>query len=182
MYNLKPWEDSIIGDLAGALISIILLFFIGFNFYTVITAINWEFNQKTKLVSTETGSILVSTCVNVTGYRVHKSAPIIQYNYRVNSMIFSSARISYYPTEGCSVMNQYPLGKQVKVYYDPANPSFAVLEPGLEKSGLQSLISNIPASLSIALLTVLGLPISFVLLDKFKKIGRSKPRLTRQDN
>jgi hypothetical protein len=56
----------------------------------------------------------------------------IRYDYQVDGITYSSLAVNvidtpYYPYETAL---SYPEGKAVQVYYDPKNPSRAVLEPG----------------------------------------------------
>ena len=59
----------------------------------------------------------------------------ISYQYSVNGIAYSSSAVNaidyalfLYPI---SFADRYPAGKAVVVYYNPKNPSEAVLEPGL---------------------------------------------------
>lgn len=62
---------------------------------------------------------------------------VIQYRYRVGSTDYTGTRLSFngvhLSVKGPwrRVLDTYPVGKTVKAYYDPKQPSFAVLEPGL---------------------------------------------------
>lgn len=60
--------------------------------------------------------------------------PVVQYTYSVMGRMYESRRIMPGPEVGGSgaqkVVNRYPAGAQVMVYYDPQNPSSAVLERG----------------------------------------------------
>jgi hypothetical protein len=56
----------------------------------------------------------------------------IRYQYSVNDISYSSTSVnsidsSFYPVD---IASRYPVGKDVIVYYNPKNPSDAVLEPG----------------------------------------------------
>jgi hypothetical protein len=59
----------------------------------------------------------------------------IQYQYRVNGISYSSSAVnsikSPFPLYSSSYVSRYPLGEDVIVYYNPKNPSEAVLEPGV---------------------------------------------------
>src|SRR5215213_4009119 len=60
------------------------------------------------------------------------NTPLVEYEYKVNDRTFHSSRImigggqSEVELEG--VLNRYPLGASVVVYYDPADPNQAVLQ------------------------------------------------------
>jgi hypothetical protein len=59
----------------------------------------------------------------------------INYKYQVNDQSYESSRIGF-GFKGSdkkesvdSIINRYPVGQQVIVYFDESNPSFSVLEP-----------------------------------------------------
>jgi hypothetical protein len=62
---------------------------------------------------------------------------VIEYNYTVGEAHFHGTRLSFNRVHLAvedawqRIVDSYPVGKQVTVYYDPKNPGFAVLEPGL---------------------------------------------------
>lgn len=62
----------------------------------------------------------------------------VTYAYMVEGKPFESNRVSIGGRSARSIVVQYPLGADVQVYYDPAKPSSAVLEPG--GSGLTFLL------------------------------------------
>lgn len=61
----------------------------------------------------------------------------VSYGYRVQGHDYESGRVTF-GSVGSSyerakeVANRYPLGMDVAVFYDPANPAQSVLEPGKE--------------------------------------------------
>jgi len=62
---------------------------------------------------------------------------VIEYDYSVGKTRFHGTRLSFNRVHLAvedawrPIVNSYPVGKQVLVYYDPNNPGLAVLEPGL---------------------------------------------------
>ena len=66
------------------------------------------------------------------------SVPVVKYRYRVEGQEYESSRIRFtwtgestYPWTASKVVNKYSVSKTVRVYYNPKNPSVAVLIPGL---------------------------------------------------
>jgi hypothetical protein len=60
--------------------------------------------------------------------------PVVQYNYQVMGQMLQGRKVQPGPETGGTgaqkVVDRYPAGAQVMVYYDPQNPSNAVLERG----------------------------------------------------
>lgn len=63
--------------------------------------------------------------------------PEITFRYRVGGADYQSSRISFAfdrnqrdQREAQNILDRYPMGSVVKVYYEPGNPSFGILEPG----------------------------------------------------
>ena len=58
--------------------------------------------------------------------------PVVQYSYQVNGQTYQSAKRAPGPEVGGTgaqrVVSKYPAGAQVMVFYNPQNPSDAVLE------------------------------------------------------
>ncbi len=110
-------------------------------------------------VGTSTGS----------GTRRTDYRPVVQYSYSVNGQNYSAGHrrfnddlIAYGSTEKAeAAIEKYRVGQTVQVYYDPANPRNAVLEPG--KAGpawrgltggiLCLLLTLIPIWMGIAVVT-----------------------------
>jgi hypothetical protein len=58
--------------------------------------------------------------------------PVVQYSYAINGQMYQGGRIAPGPEVGGTgagrVVERYPVGAQVMVFYDPNNPAEAVLE------------------------------------------------------
>lgn len=66
-----------------------------------------------------------------------KSAPLIRYQYKVGSEEFTSEKYSSTVARGSSswardIVDMHPAGTEVKVHYNPGQPSRAVLVTGLQ--------------------------------------------------
>ena len=107
-----------------ALLNIIFLAIIFFMRRKMAAVSTWSSTMGTVLMSTiewrhssESGS---------TAY------PVVQYSYQVNGRGYQSMKIAPGPELGGTgakkVVARYPAGAQVMVFYDPQNPSDAVLE------------------------------------------------------
>lgn len=85
-----------------------------------------------------TDGVITNSWMNV---RVAKGMPYyhgeIGYKYRVGSVAYHGSALSLGRPIWASkevwqpVLDQHPMGKMVRVYYDPLDPAKAVLEPGL---------------------------------------------------
>ncbi len=77
--------------------------------------------------------------------------PEIRYRYVVNDQMYESDRVkfSFARNSGHSnarrVVNQYPVGQEVTVYYDPTMPETAVLETEVTSQTYGTLIGGIVA-------------------------------------
>jgi hypothetical protein len=84
--------------------------------------------------------------------------PEIRFAYRVGAADYSAdswkpgATMTYgTPKRAESVVGRYAAGQTVPVYYDPAHPDRAVLEPGNREGALAGLVVGIAFSLAGAL-------------------------------
>ena len=78
--------------------------------------------------------VIRSSTRNTTTYEAN-----VAYQYRVQGTDYASSNISYKSVEfedGRKIVERYPEGKAVSVYYDPRRPQRAVLEPGIHWSGI----------------------------------------------
>jgi hypothetical protein len=82
-----------------------------------------------------TGEVIKSR-VQVSGGDHTSVSPYVLYDYQMGGMDFSGTQIragdQYYPsytsTESYDVVDKYPVGSQVTVYYNPKDPTQAALE------------------------------------------------------
>ncbi len=83
-----------------------------------------------------TGRVVSHKIAVKAGKGSSRHIPVILYSYRVDGTSYQSDRIafddlpneSYNKEETQKIFEQYPPGKEVTVYYDPANPSQSVLQ------------------------------------------------------
>jgi hypothetical protein len=57
-------------------------------------------------------------------------SPVVTYSYAVNGQVLQSSRIRYSPVRSRKILDRYPRGSTVQVFFDPQRPSTAVLEKG----------------------------------------------------
>lgn len=62
----------------------------------------------------------------------------IYYEYAVNDVLLNGKRVAYgdygsgNPGHATEIVNKYPVGKKIKVYYMPEKPDECLLEPGIQ--------------------------------------------------
>lgn len=80
--------------------------------------------------SSTRGTVLSST-VQVANGASRRGSPLVLYSYQVGGAEFqgSRVRLGAQLDEADVIVGRYPAGACVEVYYDPADPTFAVLEP-----------------------------------------------------
>jgi hypothetical protein len=111
-----------------------------------------------------TKGVITSSYLEVGYFRQMKGyRGVVRYRYQVGSAEYSGYRLSFnrghLAIEGAwqKVIDAYPVGKTVEVFYDPKDPSFAILEPGLigEMALLYKMDLFFIAAFATALLIVL---------------------------
>jgi hypothetical protein len=83
-----------------------------------------------------TNGEVIKSRVQVSGGDHTTVSPYLLYNYRVGGMDFSGTQIragdqfykSYTTQQSYDLIDQYPVGAQVTVYYNPKDPTQAALE------------------------------------------------------
>lgn len=93
----------------------------------------WRGAQRSKTWPAIGGSIEESK-LTWQGVRSPRARPVVTYRYQVGGesylgtrIEFSFARI-YFTPEAQAVLERYPVGSEVTVYYDPADPAESTLE------------------------------------------------------
>lgn len=83
---------------------------------------------------TKTGKIVSSQIVSA-GRSSHVE---VHYRYKVGCRYYDGSAITWLPKLrlGRTILKTYKSGHAVKVYYNPANPQMAVLEPGYTVFGV----------------------------------------------
>lgn len=89
--------------------------------------------SKAKNWLSTTGTILMSTLEARRGSKGHYvNYPVVVYHYRVGGASYESRKVSpgmeWGGTGAGKVVERYPTGSQVTVYYNPENPTEALLE------------------------------------------------------
>ena len=101
----------------------------------------------------------------------------VAYDYKVNGTSYTGSNVHFGqygtsdPSYGRGIVNRYPAGKQVRVYYDPDELSTSVLEPGAGWS------SFMVAGIGV-LFTLLGFIGSFFQFKKYKRGETTPPSST----
>lgn len=86
--------------------------------------------------------VRVSTSTDNEGSTSTSYVPHIEYEYRVNNAPYTSTRRTIGSGQtgygsrnrANAIVEQYPVGKSVPVYYDPQNPKYGVLQTGFAAS------------------------------------------------
>lgn len=92
--------------------------------------------DRTRLVKTE-GRVYQSSGYTSSLKKTTYYHYLIKYAYRVNGTVYESDEVTFddnYSTSITYAVNyrgKYPIGTIVTVYYDPDDPTFAVLEPNV---------------------------------------------------
>jgi hypothetical protein len=76
------------------------------------------------------GTIVVSEMVEDKAGEISSTQPLITYSYVVNAQALRSSRVGFVPSKSSKVVAKYPRGNPVEVFFDPQEPSSAVLERG----------------------------------------------------
>lgn len=89
--------------------------------------------SKAKNWQSTTGTIIMSMLEARRGSKGHYvNYPVVVYNYRVGGASYESRKVSpgmeWGGTGAGKVVERYPTGSQVTVYYNPENPAEALLE------------------------------------------------------
>jgi hypothetical protein len=120
--RLFPWPFILSGALA--------LFVGARNCVRAYESINWPTTRG--IVQTSSVEYRSGTKGGGT-YHAH-----VLYNYNLNGTAFSRDRVAYgdygssNPSHAQEIVNRYPVGKNVTIYYMPSRPEECLLEPGIK--------------------------------------------------
>ena len=147
--------------LAFLLGGIVHLWFAGTALYEALSSVSWPTTQ----------GIIVTSEVSFKPHYHIPHSPHLVYSYRVGSeqLLGSSIRIKDEGTTeaaAAATVSAYPVGKSVAVYFNPTNPSRAVLE-----SGPTTLIAIWPA-----------LSVVVAAIGAFMLLGNPKTRRSASEN
>lgn len=119
---------------------------------------NWPAVQG-RVVSSE---VVVASQTSGGGTRRTSYRALIKYSYQVGTARFESVRVSFMgwgssagtmqrsdKSAARSDANRYPRGAEVKVFYNPQDPSEAVLEPGASHHNRNALIGSSAALVGV---------------------------------
>jgi hypothetical protein len=94
------------------------------------------YRQTTQTWLSTTGTVLMSSVQSRTSGRSHSTYPVVVYQYAVNGQNYQSQTIKAGEQflnvrvfgQAQATVARYPIGANVTVYYDPANPAESALE------------------------------------------------------
>lgn len=134
--------------ITGALMIGLIVFATGFKFYQVHKAASWS-QTSGKVLSAKAVSRRVRTAETRSGAEKGGDEQLrnfaeIRYEYRVNGKRYTGQRVSIGEDLGdhdvAGTLQRYPQGSGVTVYYNPANPSEAVLERDAPEGVLRTMM------------------------------------------
>jgi hypothetical protein len=115
---------------------------------------------------TTEGVVLSSDIHLMTGWSEDSEgwAPSVSYRYSVNGREYVSGNIEIQDVGNGNtdylayqVIQRYPVGERVKIYYNPGDPTIAVLEPGIPDNEPLWVLLITTATVTGAILLILGL-------------------------
>jgi hypothetical protein len=112
-------------------IIVFVLFLLNAIFLTIIFFMRRKMAAVSQWPSTM-GVVQMSTIEQRSSEDGYTDYPVVQYSYQVGGQSYQSMKLAPGPEVGGSgargVVAKYPVGAQVMVFYNPQNPSDAVLE------------------------------------------------------
>jgi hypothetical protein len=156
----------------------LLIIIIPITIFGVMIAI-WGWNNYTGAKASEnwpsTDGVIVSSKVEVDEGKSADQEPrytaVVMYKYNVKGYEYTADKVSYSTktslnkSDANRVVGRYPLGKKVKVYYNPDKNHIAVLEPGMASA------SYFPI--------VFGIMVAFFCILVIVVVFRKKPSISK---
>ena len=108
---------------------------------------------------TASGTVTSSALEQVADHKRRYRAAV-QYAYRAGGRDYQGGRVFWGGNEGrkkhmTSVVETYPKGAKVRVYYDPGNPTDAVLDP-VQNTGSRQMVLYALAMVTLGLFSLTG--------------------------
>jgi hypothetical protein len=113
------WVAPVVGFLAGGLLICMSIV----NGRKAKASMQWPSVQGTVVFS----EMVMDTS---TSSDIATWSPVVTYSYAVNGQALQCSRVKFSPARGKKVVAKYPKGNAVQVFFDPQQPSTAVLEKG----------------------------------------------------
>ena len=113
-------------------------------------------NGKRSLSWPKTSGTVVESRLD--GTRAENTSPRITYSYTVQEQQYSSSVISFtekttVKSEAQKIIDRYPEGSTVEVYYNPLKPQKSTLQPGVPSASIGFLAIFAAAALTLLFLT-----------------------------
>jgi hypothetical protein len=112
-------------------IIVFVLFILNAIFLAVIYFMRKKMAEVSQWPSTM-GTVMMSTIDRRSSSDGYTDYPVVQYSYQIGGQMYQSTKLAPGPEIGGTgagkVVARYPAGAQVMVFYNPQNPSDAVLE------------------------------------------------------
>jgi hypothetical protein len=112
-------------------IIVFVLFILNAIFLAVIYFMRKKMAEVSQWPSTM-GTVMMSTIDRRSSSDGYTDYPVVQYSYQIGGQAYQSTKLAPGPEMGGTgmekVVERYPAGAQVMVFYNPQNPSDAVLE------------------------------------------------------
>jgi len=115
--------------------------------------------EASKKWPTASGTVTASTLEQLPDNKWRFRAAV-QYGYRAGGKNYQSSRVFWGGNEGreqhmASVVETYPAGAKVRVYYDPNDPAEAVLDP-IQHTGSRPMVLYALAMMTLGLFSLTG--------------------------
>lgn len=113
--------------------------------------------------ATTSGRITYAALMDCPTGETRRFVPDVHYEYTVGDQIYLGTQLRVEPVRGDEsairhiVAERYPTGRFVRVFYNPADPEYALLEPGLPRRAVHDLLFvTLPLLLFGAVMTFAG--------------------------
>lgn len=127
---------AILGGLCATVVPVIILFVLGIYLYRR-SKLRDAAKQSAQSWSNTMGTVTMSTVqIRRSGNNSRSEVPVVGYQYQVHGQTYTGGTIragdQYFSFrvwgEAQKTIARYPVGAQVTVYYNPANPAESALE------------------------------------------------------